>query len=104
MWEKWILLAGLGAITCLMRGTVGEIEACAGGAAVTLQLLDEVVAIVNAVGEPPSDGFVKAARAQLTAKGSPLTSSMFPRSPAQATDRGGRHRRRYGAPWHSGRS
>jgi 2-dehydropantoate 2-reductase len=77
MWEKWILLAGLGAITCLMRGTVGEIEACAGGAALTLQLLDEVVAIVNAVGEPPSDGFVKAARAQLTAKGSPLTSSMF---------------------------
>jgi 2-dehydropantoate 2-reductase len=52
MWEKWILLAGLGAITCLMRGTVGEIEACAGGAALTLQLLDEVVAIVNAVGEP----------------------------------------------------
>jgi 2-dehydropantoate 2-reductase len=77
MWEKWILLAGLGAITCLTRGTVGEIEACAGGAALTLQLLDEVVAIVNAVGEPPSDGFVKAARAQLTAKGSPLTSSMF---------------------------
>jgi hypothetical protein len=38
-----------------MRGTVGEIEACAGGAALTLQLLDEVVVIVNAVGEPALD-------------------------------------------------
>ena len=27
MWEKWVLLATLGGITCLMRGNVGEIEA-----------------------------------------------------------------------------
>jgi 2-dehydropantoate 2-reductase len=77
MWEKWILLSALGAITCLMRGTIGEIEACHGGAEITLQLFDEVVSIVNAVGVPASEGFVKAARAQLTAKGSPLASSMF---------------------------
>ena len=25
MWEKWVQLASLGAITCLMRGTIGEI-------------------------------------------------------------------------------
>jgi len=25
MWEKWILLAGLGGINCLMRGTIGEV-------------------------------------------------------------------------------
>lgn len=77
MWEKWILLAALGATTCLMRGTVGEIEACPGGAGFALQLLDEVVAIVTAVGEAPSETFVKAARVQLTSKGSPLASSMF---------------------------
>ncbi|MFZ1908005.1 MAG: 2-dehydropantoate 2-reductase [Burkholderiales bacterium] len=77
MWEKWILLATLGATTCLMRGTVGEIEACPGGTSVALQLLDEVVAIVKAVGEPPSESFVKAARELLTSKGSPLASSMF---------------------------
>lgn len=77
MWEKWILLSATGAITCLMRGTVGEIEACAGGAAFALQLLDEVVAVVKAVGEPPSEAFLKAAREQLTAKGSPFASSMF---------------------------
>ena len=77
MWEKWILLAALGATTCLMRGTVGEIEACPGGAGFALQLLDEVVAIVTAVGEPPSETFVKTTRGLLTSKGSPLVSSMF---------------------------
>ena len=77
MWEKWILLAALGAMTCLMRGTVGEIEACPGGASFALQLLDEVVAIVAAVGEPPSETFVKTARELLISKGSLLASSMF---------------------------
>jgi 2-dehydropantoate 2-reductase len=76
MWEKWILLAALGAVTCLMRGTVGEIEACAGGAFV-LQLLDEIVTIVKTVGESPSEGFLKAPREQLTTRGSPLASSMY---------------------------
>jgi 2-dehydropantoate 2-reductase len=77
MWEKWILLAGLGAITCLARGTIGDIEACPGGATFALQLLGEVVAIIEAVGEPPSETLLSLARAQLSAKGSPLASSMF---------------------------
>jgi 2-dehydropantoate 2-reductase len=77
MWEKWIMLASLGAITCLMRGTIGEIEACPGGAPFALQLLDEVVTIVKAAGEPPSETFVTSARDQLTAKASPFVSSMF---------------------------
>jgi 2-dehydropantoate 2-reductase len=77
MWEKWILLAALGAITCLMRGTIGEIEACPGGAALSLRLLDEVIALVKAVGEPPSEAFVNSTREQLTQKGAPLASSMF---------------------------
>ncbi|MFS8980284.1 ketopantoate reductase C-terminal domain-containing protein [Cupriavidus necator] len=77
MWEKWILLAGLGAITCLMRGTVGEIEATEGGTSFVMNLLAEIVAIVAAVGETPSTDFVKEAQQQLTRKGSPLASSMF---------------------------
>ena len=76
MWEKWILLAGLGTVTCLMRGTIGEIEACAGGAFVR-QLLDEIVTIVTTVGESPSERFLQATREQLTTKGSPLASSMY---------------------------
>src|SRR6202022_4275672 len=32
MWEKWVLLATLGGITCLMRGDIGEVVAPPGGA------------------------------------------------------------------------
>jgi len=77
MWEKWILLSSLGAITCLMRGTIGEIEASPGGTAFAKNLVDEIVEIVRAVGSPPSENFLKQAHEQLTAKGSPLASSMF---------------------------
>ena len=77
LWEKWILLAATGSITCLMRGTIGEIEACPGGAPFALQLLAEVVAVVNAVGVPSSDAFLKATQEQLTAKGSEFASSMY---------------------------
>ncbi|MCJ2048754.1 ketopantoate reductase family protein [Methylobacterium sp. J-070] len=77
MWEKWILLASLGAVTCLMRGPIGEIEAAPGGPAFALAVLDEAVATVRAVGTGPSDAFLAATRDQLTAKGSPLTSSMY---------------------------
>lgn len=32
MWEKWVMLATAGGVTCLLRGNVGEIEAVPGGA------------------------------------------------------------------------
>jgi len=77
MWEKWILLASVGAITCLMRGTIGEVESSPGGVSFALHLLDEIVAVVRAVGTAPSGGFLAAARDQLTAKDSPFASSMY---------------------------
>ena len=52
-------------------------EACPGGAAFALKLIDEVLAIVSAVGVAPSSGFAAAAKAMLSERGSPLTSSMF---------------------------
>ncbi|MBT9431128.1 hypothetical protein JZM24_01190 [Candidatus Sodalis endolongispinus] len=33
LWEKWILLSSLGGITCLMRGTIGQVAAAPGGPA-----------------------------------------------------------------------
>jgi len=77
MWEKWVFLASLAAINCLTRGTIGEVEACPGGAAFALRMLDEVVAIVAAVGVAPSAGLLAGARAMLTEKGSHLAASMF---------------------------
>jgi 2-dehydropantoate 2-reductase len=77
MWEKWVLLATLGGVTCLMRGNIGEIEAAPGGAAYSLRFLHEVTTIVSAVGETPSEAFITGAKAAFTQKGSPLTSSMY---------------------------
>jgi 2-dehydropantoate 2-reductase len=77
MWEKWVLLSALGAITCLMRGTIGEIEATQSGAGIALRLLDEIVSIARAVGESPSEQFLSRAKVALTEAGSALTSSMY---------------------------
>jgi len=39
MWDKWVLLATLAGITCLMRATVGDIAATRSGEKLTLALL-----------------------------------------------------------------
>jgi 2-dehydropantoate 2-reductase len=77
MWEKWDMLAALGAITCLMRGRVGEVNAAPGGTAFVLRVLDEVVATVTAEGHPPRPEFLAEARKLLTDPASTQTSSMY---------------------------
>jgi 2-dehydropantoate 2-reductase len=77
LWEKWIFLAALGSITCLMRGNVGEINATSGGKDFALALLAECIAVAAAAGHPPSDGFVADTRKMLTTARSSLTSSMY---------------------------
>jgi 2-dehydropantoate 2-reductase len=77
MWEKWVQLASLGAITCLMRGAIGEIVAVPGGADLSLKLLDESAAIAAACGHKPSETLLSKHAAAMTAPGSPLTSSMY---------------------------
>jgi 2-dehydropantoate 2-reductase len=77
MWEKWVLLATLGGITCLMRGNVGEIASTPGGADFSLRFLDEVTAVVTAVGKRPSELFLTDTRALFTEKWSTMTSSMY---------------------------
>jgi 2-dehydropantoate 2-reductase len=77
MWEKWVQLASLGAITCLMRGAIGEIVAAPGGADLSLKVLDESAAVATACGHKPSEALLSRHADALTAPGSPLTSSMF---------------------------
>jgi 2-dehydropantoate 2-reductase len=77
MWEKWVQLASLGAITCLMRGTIGEIVAVPGGADLSLKALDESAAVATACGRQPSEALLSRHAGALTAPGSPLTSSMY---------------------------
>jgi 2-dehydropantoate 2-reductase len=77
MWEKWVLLAAMGGVTCLMRAPLGEIEAAHGGAAFIARFLDEVVAVVTRGGEAPSPAFLALARNTLLQKGSKQASSMY---------------------------
>jgi 2-dehydropantoate 2-reductase len=77
MWEKWVMLASLAGLTCLMRGSIGEIEAAPGGTSVALRFLAETGLVATAWGHPPREAFAARARSMLTAKGSRLTASMF---------------------------
>jgi 2-dehydropantoate 2-reductase len=77
MWEKWVQLASLGAIACLMRGTIGEIVAAPGGAELSLDVVNESVAVATACGYKPSEKVRSRHAAAMTAPGSSLTSSMY---------------------------
>ena len=61
MWQKWVQLAATGAITCLLRGNIGEIVAVPGGAGLSLAALRECAAIAEASGYPQSDAFLQLA-------------------------------------------
>jgi 2-dehydropantoate 2-reductase len=77
MWQKWVWLASLGAITCLLRGNIGEIVAVPGGAELCLSALRECGAIAGACGYPMSETFLAEKSLLLTEPGSKLTSSMY---------------------------
>ncbi len=77
MWQKWVQLATLGAVTCLLRGDIGEIAAVPGGAALALSTLRECSGIASACGYPQSDAFLEQQTIALTAEGSQLASSMY---------------------------
>jgi 2-dehydropantoate 2-reductase len=77
MWEKWAMLASLGAITCLMDGTVGQVARAPGGAEFAQALFDEVLAAVAAAWRPLADRFKTQVLALLTDRASSLTSSMY---------------------------
>ena len=77
LWDKWVMLASLGAITCLFRGSVGAVAAVPGGAALARAILDECCAIAAACGHRPSAEFIDRQAETLAASGSPMTSSMY---------------------------
>jgi 2-dehydropantoate 2-reductase len=77
MWQKWVWLASLGAITCLLDGNIGEIVAVPGGADLALSVFRECAAIAGACGYPLSEAFLAEKSPQLTAAGSSLTTSMY---------------------------
>ncbi|MFJ4776113.1 2-dehydropantoate 2-reductase [Streptomyces sp. NPDC088762] len=77
MWHKWVFISTLVALTCLMRGTVGEVNAVPGGAALGPALLSEAAAVARAAGHPVPDAELAFTTATVTTPGSPLTPSLY---------------------------
>lgn len=77
MWEKWVLLAPLAAMTCLMRATIGDIFAAPHGAAITRETLAECTEVAAAAGFSPRADTLDRIRARLTQPGSTSTASMM---------------------------
>jgi len=77
LWDKWVVLATMAGITCLMRAMVGDIMATGSGEKITLALLGEHASVAKAQGFPTSDAVLQNYRDMLTRKGSALAASML---------------------------
>lgn len=77
MWGKWVFISTLAGLTCLMRGTVGDVRAVPGGQGFVTALLAECAAVAAAAGHPVREKELDAVAAMLTTDGSPLTASLY---------------------------
>ncbi len=76
MWEKWVTIASVAGINCLIRATLGEIVAV-GAADLATALLDECAAIAARQGHAPRERALMQIRGMLTTPGSTMTASML---------------------------
>ncbi|WP_104046038.1 ketopantoate reductase family protein [Arthrobacter sp. ZGTC412] len=77
MWHKWAFITAGGIITCLMRGTIGNIMAAHGGKEFILDVIDETERVAEAAGYPVSAGAHAASLEMFTEHGSVFTSSLY---------------------------
>ena len=77
MWSKWVFIASIGALTCLLRGTVGEVAAAPGGSGVGPAILGEAASVAAAAGHPLPRSDRKNILRILTEPGSSMTSSLY---------------------------
>ena len=77
MWDKWVFLASLAGITCLMRAPVSDIVAAPGGLDATLAMLDDCRRVASDNGHAPAESVLARARGVLTEEGSSLSASMM---------------------------
>lgn len=76
LWEKWAFIAAAGVVTCLFRGTVGDILS-AGGEPEIRAAIDECERIAAAAGHRVSEAGHAQSLALLTEPGSAFTSSLY---------------------------
>jgi 2-dehydropantoate 2-reductase len=77
MWQKWVMIASLGLVTCLLNAPIGEINAVPYGDETALRAIEECAAVAAACGFPPSQSLLEDIRKRATDKSSNLTSSMY---------------------------
>ncbi|MEU8761516.1 ketopantoate reductase family protein [Streptomyces sp. NPDC048659] len=77
MWHKWVFISTFGAVTSLMRGTVGDVNAVPGGTELGTALLDEISAVSAAAGHPVPEEERRATLDVVTATGSPMVPSLY---------------------------
>jgi 2-dehydropantoate 2-reductase len=76
MWEKWVFIASMAGITCLMRAALGDI-ATAGGTSIALELFAECSAISGKNGYVLRAAMRDRIRKTLSTPGSTLMASML---------------------------
>ncbi|MFG3344277.1 ketopantoate reductase family protein [Streptomyces sp. NPDC048018] len=77
MWHKWVFITTFGALTSLMRGTVGDVNAQPGGTELATGLLDEASAVAAAAGHPVPEAERRMSLDVVTAAGSPMVPSLY---------------------------
>ncbi|MBV1796590.1 ketopantoate reductase family protein [Siccirubricoccus sp. G192] len=77
LWEKWCMIAASAALTCLLRGSIGEIMATEDGEAIAEAMMAECRAIATGLGHAPRPDSVERTRRQLTDRQSRWAASMM---------------------------
>jgi 2-dehydropantoate 2-reductase len=77
LWDKWVQLAAGAAVTCLMRGNVGEIMRASGGPQIMSQAIDECAAVAQGAGRRLSDAALAQIRSRLLDPASSWAASMM---------------------------
>lgn len=77
LWEKFVFLATLAGVTCVMRGSIGAIMKTQEGEALTREMLEECRKVAAASGHPPRAEVMARYTGILTDRASGLTASML---------------------------
>ena len=77
LWQKWVILASMGAICILARGNAGQVALAPHGADFAAAVVEECAAIAAVNGYEPTPDFVATHSGRMVEPGSTLTSSMY---------------------------
>jgi 2-dehydropantoate 2-reductase len=76
MWAKWVFIASVGAITGLLRASIGEVVAVSGGERFARAIVVEAATVADAAGHPVAPDMLDFTLRAATTAASALTSSL----------------------------